>query len=34
MCVYIDVDGLHEMNNTEGYDKRDQMLSSVAKVRG
>lgn len=29
-CVYIDVNGLHEMNNTEGHEKGDKMLKTVA----
>ena len=29
-CVYIDVNGLHEMNNEEGHDKGDKMLRAVA----
>lgn len=29
-CVYIDVNGLHEMNNTSGHASGDQMLQSVA----
>lgn len=29
-CVYIDVNGLREMNNTEGHDKGDEMLRTVA----
>ena len=29
-CVYIDVNGLHEMNNTNGHDKGDKMLKTVA----
>lgn len=29
-CVYIDVNGLHEMNNTMGHDKGDKMLRTVA----
>lgn len=28
-CVYIDVNGLHEMNNTQGHDRGDQMLRAV-----
>ncbi len=30
-CIYIDVNGLHEMNNSEGHDKGDAMLKAVAK---
>lgn len=29
-CVYIDADGLHELNNTSGHDEGDKMLQSVA----
>ena len=29
-CVYIDVNGLHEKNNTEGHEKGDIMLRTVA----
>ncbi len=29
-CVYVDVNGLHEMNNTQGHDKGDLMLQTVA----
>ncbi len=29
-CVYIDVNGLHEINNTKGHDKGDKMLKAVA----
>ena len=29
-CVYIDVNGLHEKNNTEGHDTGDRMLCAVA----
>ena len=29
-CVYIDVNGLHEMNNTQGHDAGDRMLRAVA----
>ena len=28
--MYIDVNGLHETNNTEGHDKGDDMLRTVA----
>lgn len=28
-CVYIDGNGLHEMNNTNGHDKGDKMLRTV-----
>lgn len=29
-CVYVDVNGLHELNNTRGHEKGDQMLQTVA----
>ena len=29
-CIYVDVNGLHEMNNTSGHEKGDQMLQTVA----
>ena len=29
-CVYIDVNGLHELNNTKGHQEGDQMLRLVA----
>lgn len=29
-CVYIDANGLHEINNTSGHDKGDEMLRTVA----
>lgn len=29
-CVYIDVNGLHEVNNTKGHDAGDVMLQTVA----
>ena len=29
-CVYIDANGLHEMNNSHGHDKGDEMLRTVA----
>ena len=29
-CIYIDVNGLHEINNTEGHDQGDIMLKTVA----
>lgn len=29
-CIFIDVNGLHEMNNTFGHDKGDEMLHYVA----
>lgn len=30
-CVYIDVNGLHELNNSEGHEAGDEMLKFVAK---
>lgn len=30
-CAYIDVNGLHELNNTQGHDAGDRMLKYVAK---
>lgn len=30
-CVYVDVNGLHELNNTQGHEKGDQMLRTVAR---
>ena len=32
ICVYADVNGLHEMNNTEGHQAGDRMLQEVARV--
>ncbi|MCR4789197.1 MAG: GGDEF domain-containing protein [Lachnospiraceae bacterium] len=29
-CIYIDVDGLHEINNEEGHDRGDFMIKTVA----
>ena len=29
-CIYVDVNGLHELNNAEGHEKGDQMLQAVA----
>ena len=29
-CVYVDVNGLHELNNTKGHDAGDVMLKTVA----
>lgn len=29
-CIYIDVNGLHEINNTEGHESGDKMLKFVA----
>lgn len=29
-CVYVDVNGLHELNNASGHKKGDQMLQTVA----
>ncbi len=31
-CAYIDVNGLHEVNNTKGHEAGDLMLRTVAKV--
>lgn len=31
-CVYADVNGLHEMNNSEGHAAGDEMLRTVARV--
>lgn len=31
-CVYVDVNGLHELNNTRGHDAGDRMLQFVASV--
>ncbi len=31
-CMYVDVNGLHEMNNTHGHSAGDLMLTTVAKV--
>lgn len=33
-CVYIDVNGLHEINNEQGHNKGDGMLQTVAKEIG
>jgi len=30
-CIYLDVNGLHELNNTEGHEAGDMMLRRVAK---
>lgn len=30
-CIYVDVNGLHELNNTKGHDSGDKMLKYVAK---
>ena len=30
VCVYIDVNGLHELNNKHGHEAGDQMLRAVA----
>ena len=30
-CIYIDVNGLHERNNSEGHEAGDRMLKAVAK---
>lgn len=29
-CIYVDVNGLHELNNAKGHEKGDQMLQAVA----
>ena len=29
-CVYVDVNGLHDLNNTSGHEKGDEMLQTVA----
>ena len=29
-CVYVDVNGLHDLNNSSGHEKGDQMLQTVA----
>lgn len=29
-CIYVDVNGLHELNNTEGHESGDEMLRYVA----
>ena len=31
-CVYIDVNGLHDLNNKEGHEKGDQMLQFIAQT--
>lgn len=31
-CVYVDVNGLHELNNTRGYAAGDKMLQFVGKT--
>lgn len=31
-CVYVDVNGLHELNNTQGHEAGDRMLQLVAAV--
>lgn len=31
-CVYVDVNGLHELNNSKGHEAGDQMLKYVASV--
>ena len=33
-CIYIDVNGLHEMNNANGHEKGDLMLRTVAEKIG
>ena len=29
-CIYIDVNGLHEMNNSRGHEAGDDMIKQVA----
>ncbi|MGN0595745.1 MAG: GGDEF domain-containing protein [Ruminiclostridium sp.] len=29
-CIFVDVNGLHELNNTKGHDAGDEMLKAVA----
>lgn len=31
-CIYIDVDGLHEMNNTRGHQAGDKMLKFIGRI--
>lgn len=31
-CIYIDVNGLHELNNTQGHESGDEMLKAVAQM--
>ena len=31
-CIYIDVNGLHEVNNTQGHSAGDRMLKSIADI--
>lgn len=31
-CVYVDVNGLHELNNTKGHEAGDRMLQTVASL--
>lgn len=31
-CIYIDVNGLHELNNTKGHKAGDEMLCSIADI--
>ncbi|MGN0707890.1 MAG: diguanylate cyclase domain-containing protein [Faecalibacterium sp.] len=31
-CIYVDVNGLHELNNTKGHSAGDKMLQEVAKT--
>ena len=33
-CVYIDANGLHELNNTQGHEAGDDMLRSIAREIG
>ena len=30
-CIYVDANGLHELNNSEGHDAGDRMLKAVSK---
>ena len=31
-CIYVDVNGLHELNNTQGHAAGDKMLQTVASL--
>ncbi|MGN0916504.1 MAG: GGDEF domain-containing protein [Succinivibrio sp.] len=31
-CIYIDANGLHELNNTQGHEAGDRLLITIAKV--
>ena len=33
-CVYVDVNGLHELNNTRGHAAEDKMLPFADKTKG